>query len=67
MAALIALTVQGVRAQNARGVLQAVAQYIGADNLKTQQISAKIRMERCPIQPSYLREVATVLVTVGGI
>jgi len=31
MAALIALTVQGVRAQNARGVLQAVAQNIGAD------------------------------------
>jgi glyoxylase-like metal-dependent hydrolase (beta-lactamase superfamily II) len=40
MAALAALTVQSVRAQDARGVLQAVAQNIGADKLTTLQISA---------------------------
>ena len=38
-AALVALMAQSVRAQDARGVLQAVAQNIGADNLKTLQIS----------------------------
>jgi len=38
-AALVVLMVQSVRAQDARGVLQAVAQNIGADNLTTLQIS----------------------------
>ena len=37
--ALLALMVQGVRAQDARSVLQAVAKNIGADNLTTLQIS----------------------------
>jgi glyoxylase-like metal-dependent hydrolase (beta-lactamase superfamily II) len=36
---LLALTAQRVRAQDARSVLQAVAQNIGADNLTTLQIS----------------------------
>jgi len=37
--ALLVLLVQGARAQDARNLLQAVAQNIGADNLKTLQIS----------------------------
>ncbi len=45
---LVALMVQGARAQDARTVLQAVAQNIGADNLKTLQISGTTGWSAAP-------------------
>jgi glyoxylase-like metal-dependent hydrolase (beta-lactamase superfamily II) len=45
---LLALMVQGVRAQDARTVLQAVAQNIGADNLTTLQISGTTGWSAAP-------------------
>jgi glyoxylase-like metal-dependent hydrolase (beta-lactamase superfamily II) len=46
--ALLALMVQGTRAQDARSVLQAVAQNIGADNLTTLQISGTTGWSAAP-------------------
>jgi glyoxylase-like metal-dependent hydrolase (beta-lactamase superfamily II) len=46
--ALLALMVQGVHAQDARTVLQAVAQNIGADNLTTLQISGTTGWSAAP-------------------
>jgi glyoxylase-like metal-dependent hydrolase (beta-lactamase superfamily II) len=46
--ALLVLTVQGVRAQDARSVLQAVAKNIGADNLTTLQISGTTGWSAAP-------------------